>query len=91
VHIPNAFTPDANGHNEIFKPVIYGFEVSYYSLKIFNRWGILIFETNDPEAGWNGFYQDSIAEDGSYSWIMDIKNGADVEILRKFGKVILLR
>lgn len=91
VHIPNAFTPDANGHNEVFKPVIYGFDVSYYSLKIFDRWGILVFETNDTEEGWNGFYKDNIAADGSYSWIMELRNGGDVEILRKFGKVILLR
>lgn len=91
VHIPNAFTPDANGHNEVFKPVIYGFDVTYYSLKIFNRWGIQVFETSDPDEGWTGYYKDNIAEDGSYSWIMEIRNGKDVEIIRKFGKVILLR
>jgi gliding motility-associated-like protein len=91
VHIPNAFTPDANGHNEVFKPVIYGFDVTYYSLKIFNRWGIQVFETNDPEEGWTGHFKDNVAEDGSYSWIMEIRNGKDVEIIRKLGKVILLR
>lgn len=91
VHIPNAFTPDANGHNEVFKPVLYGFDVSYYELKIYDRWGILVFSTNDPEEGWNGQFGDTIAQDGSYSWFMDIRNGKEVEIIRKFGKVILLR
>jgi gliding motility-associated-like protein len=91
VHIPNAFTPDANGHNEVFKPVIFGFDVTYYEFKIFDRWGALVFSTQDPEEGWNGQVGDTMAQDGSYSWFMDIKNGKDVEIIRKFGKVILLR
>jgi gliding motility-associated-like protein len=54
--VPNSFTPDDDGLNDFWKPVITG--VSSYRLQIFNRWGDLIFETNDPERPWLGEVHD---------------------------------
>jgi gliding motility-associated-like protein len=49
---PNVFTPNGDGHNDIF--YIKSSGMTEYNLQIYNRWGILIFETNDPNLGWDG-------------------------------------
>ncbi len=51
--LPNAFTPNGDGANDFFKPFPYRF-VDRIDIKIFNRWGNLVFETNDPDILWNG-------------------------------------
>lgn len=52
--MPNAFTPDNNGNNDSFRGKGYIEAISDYSMSIWNRWGQLVFETNDPGQGWNG-------------------------------------
>lgn len=52
--LPNAFTPNYDGKNEVYKPVGLSDGVQSYSLTIWSRWGENLFETSDPEDGWNG-------------------------------------
>ena len=52
VFIPNAFTPNSNGLNDVFKPKLYG--VIEFQMLIFDRWGNEIFKTEDMNEGWNG-------------------------------------
>jgi len=52
--IPNSFTPDGNEFNNLFNIYGYGIETSNFQLEIYNRWGELIFVSNDPEIGWDG-------------------------------------
>jgi len=52
-YVPNAFTPNGDEKNEGFIPV-YDCEIASYSLKIFNRWGEMIFQTGDPYFHWQG-------------------------------------
>ena len=52
--LPNAFTPDGDGHNDYFTPFPGYRFVPKIEMKIFNRWGELVFETTDPEIRWNG-------------------------------------
>ena len=66
--LPNAFRPD--GNNNIFKPVTTGFGGSNYSLQIYNRWGQLIFESNDFDIGWDGNYNGKPAIQGTYVYIL---------------------
>jgi gliding motility-associated-like protein len=93
VYVPNAFTPDGNVHNEYFKPVFSGFEIATYYLKIFDRWGRVVFETKDPELHWNGNIQNNGAQamDGAYNWQLDIKTTETSKLIRQAGTVILLR
>ncbi len=56
-YVPNAFTPDGDGLNEKFNGYGFGFDktdVKVFHMQIFNRWGELIFETNDYAKGWDG-------------------------------------
>jgi len=54
LYIPNAFTPNADGTNEKFGPVIYGDDIKRYEFKIFNRYGNKVFHTENPETWWDG-------------------------------------
>ncbi len=52
--LPNAFTPNYDGKNEIYKPAGLSAGVSSYSFTIWSRWGELLYETSDPDSGWDG-------------------------------------
>jgi gliding motility-associated-like protein len=69
VYIPNTFTPDGDEFNNIFNAVIY-LEVSSWSFKVFDRWGELLFESNDPEFGWDGTYGGKLVQDDTYTYTL---------------------
>lgn len=52
--LPNIFTPDDNGINDVFHPILPYRDVKDIDMQIFNRWGALVFETKDPDINWNG-------------------------------------
>ncbi|MCF8387541.1 MAG: gliding motility-associated C-terminal domain-containing protein [Bacteroidales bacterium] len=54
LNIPNAFSPNGDGLNDEFKVVLQSSYVPHFNMKIFNRWGQMIFETKDPYRGWDG-------------------------------------
>ena len=91
-YVPNAFTPDGKGVNEVFMPVFYsGYDPYDYTLLIFNRWGEVLFESHNTEVGWNGTYGGVEVEDGVYIWkimVGDLQNAQRVE---QIGHVTLLR
>ncbi|NSW46239.1 MAG: gliding motility-associated C-terminal domain-containing protein [Bacteroidales bacterium] len=71
--LPNIFTPDANGQNDYYKPGPYRF-VEKVDMKIYNRWGKLIFQTDNPDIMWDGKDMDSKKRvtDGVYYYICDV-------------------
>lgn len=71
IYVPNAFTPNGDGLNDIFQPK--GFGVIEYELNIFDRWGEKVFSTKKFEEGWNGTFQgrgDTGCEESSYVWLI---------------------
>lgn len=54
MYVPNAFTPNGDGINDVFQAQGEGFDESNFSLMIFNRWGERVFETTDINEAWNG-------------------------------------
>jgi len=71
IYIPNTFTPDGNEHNQTFAPVFTsGFDPYDFNMKIFNRWGEIVWETNDCKSTWDGTYNNSKCPDGSYIWVV---------------------
>ncbi|OFX18372.1 MAG: hypothetical protein A2033_14085 [Bacteroidetes bacterium GWA2_31_9] len=71
--LPNVFSPDGDGKNDYFRPGPYKF-VEKIDLKIFNRWGVLVFQTDDPDINWNGNYieNNKPVTDGVYYYICDV-------------------
>ena len=54
LYIPNCFTPDANGKNDIFQPMGVGIDENNYRMDVFDRWGENIFTSNNFRKGWDG-------------------------------------
>ncbi len=70
LYYPNAFTPNEDNINECFAAK-YECDFDYYHFYIYNRWGELIFHTNDPSACWDGTYKNRVVPQGVYVWIVD--------------------
>ncbi len=65
-YMPNAFTPNGDGLNDLFRAVPKYDYISSYQLAIYNRWGQQIFECNDIDCGWDGNYQGNASPNGVY-------------------------
>lgn len=83
VYIPNAFTPNGDGHNDIWKPVFSDtLSVKQYDLQIFDRNGVMVFWTNDPTDGWDGLPFDTI-----YVYKLSIKYEGYPNSISKSGTI----
>lgn len=89
VILPTAFSPNGDGNNDVFRPKVYD-DVHNYQLRIYNRWGSLIFSTNDPGAGWNGNYQGRPVLAQHYSYVCTFTNSKNMPQELK-GIVMLIR
>lgn len=94
VYVPTAFTPDNDGVNDVFKAVIVGKDMlESYQLTIFDRWGMAIFSTEDPDDVWLGDFRggDHYVQNDAYVWQIKYKlKGVDSgEVMT--GHVMLLR
>ncbi len=94
VWIPNAFTPDGDGNNDLFFPIA-DCPVHGYHLQIFDRWGKLVFESRDIHEGWNGSspHIDYYAQNSMYTYLIRYKQKLDdLEIPKEIkGHLSLLR
>ncbi len=92
VNIPNAFTPNGDGFNDVFH-VVLSAEPLDFELLIFDRWGERIFSSTDPQAMWDGSYNGSLAQDGVYVYQVTYRKVADTGVVSEklTGHVTLLR
>jgi gliding motility-associated-like protein len=75
-YVPNSFTPNDDEKNQVFLPIIsQGFKPGTYLLRIFNRWGELVFESKDPYTGWGGDYgpNHTNCQSGTYTWVLNFQ------------------
>jgi gliding motility-associated-like protein len=69
---PNVFTPNEDGYNDVFK--LYADGMTIISMQIFNRWGQMVYETNNVNEGWNGYFNSgAIAPEGTYYYVANAK------------------
>lgn len=90
VFVPNAFTPDGNDRNNNFKPIMSDIVPDNYEFLIFNRWGEVIYRTNDLEGEWDGNFQGENVKDGVYIWKVFVTDNVGLEH-ELMGHVTLLR
>lgn len=86
--IPSAFSPNNDGVNDIF--LVKGFGIAKFNMKIYNRWGQLMFESNDPTIGWNGTFKGTIQPMDAYAYLINVEF-SDGTTATKNGSVTLLR
>lgn len=90
LRMPTAFTPNGDGLNDLFRP-FHACNMSDYKLSIFNRFGQLLFTSNDPYSGWNGSSRGAAEMAGTYVWMATYTS---TDLKKKFvkkGTVVLLR
>ena len=85
---PSAFTPNNDGSNDLF--MLYGVAIETVELRVFDRWGELVFQTNDVSQGWDGNYHNSISSTDVYVYVATIKMVSGKKYLLK-GDVTLIR
>jgi gliding motility-associated-like protein len=89
LYIPNSFTPDNNRVNSTFSISAIGVEEFY--IKIFNRWGELMYQSDDVDFEWDGRFNGKLVRDGTYVWKIEYKSIHDDELQLKVGHVNALR
>ena len=87
--VPNAFTPNGNGNNDIFKPIPIGMK-SVDIFRVYNRWGQMVYSGNGNSAGWDGTFGGKKQEMAAYVWYAEGTDYLNNKIKRK-GSVILIR
>ena len=68
--VPNAFTPNGDGRNDILKPFLFGIRELLY-FRVYNRWGQLLYQTSTPHQGWNGLYGGKIQANQVVVWVAE--------------------
>lgn len=86
--VPTAFSPNGDGVNDIWE--VKGFGVIHYDMKVFNRWGQLVFQSNDMKLGWNGRFNGAVQPMDAYAFVLNIEF-SDGNKVTKTGNVTLLR
>lgn len=72
VFIPDAFTPNNDGLNDVFLPITRG--IKFYHLEIFDRWGEKIFSSSNVLNGWDGNFKGRLCPSGIYTWLIQFSN-----------------
>ena len=91
-YVPNSFIPDGDNVNDVWLPVFSsGIDENQYQLYVFNRWGNVVFETNDYQQGWDGTYKGEPAQIGTYTYkiVFKLYSSEGKEVV--LGHINLLR
>ncbi len=88
IYIPNAFTPNADGSNDVFH--VYGTAINSIRLKIYNQWGEMVFSATDLAVGWDGNYKGNKSPASVYNYTLEAKMRDGTEIIKK-GSFTLIR
>lgn len=90
VVLPNAFSPNNDGVNDVFAPI--GDALKTMHLQIFNRWGAMVYESDSSSSGWNGTFNDKEQEIGVYVYLFTYTSFAEPQRVQiQHGNVTLLR
>ncbi len=89
VYAPNAFTPDGDGVNDVFR--IAGFGERNVAMSIFNRWGQVLWVNEGKEPFWDGRYGGTIVQDGVYVYVLSYAGTCDAEVRNVHGHVTVVK
>lgn len=88
IYIPNSFTPNGDGLNDIL--LVYGYTIKNVRFAVFNQWGEKIFESTNQASGWNGTYRGKMQPSGVYMYVCQLTlNDGSTQV--KKGSINLVR
>ena len=91
-YVPNAFTPDGDEHNNMFNPVFTsGFDPLTYQFDVYDRWGEIIFSSQNPQIGWDGYLNFVKCQEGMYMYNIRFTESKSGEYKSITGHVNLLK
>lgn len=90
-YLPNAFSPNGDGINDLFMPAGSAVDLDNYELTIYDRWGMLLFRTDDPAIGWDGSSGGQAMPTGVYVFQADVRDAITKERHQMQGHVTLIR
>ena len=92
LYVPTAFSPDGDGINDLFIVQANGMDLDNYNIKIYDRWGELIFESDDLYKSWDGTAKNKtkFVENGTYVWLVTVKDVNGIET-QQSGTVTVIR
>jgi gliding motility-associated-like protein len=88
IFVPNAFTP-TGGHNRIFRPIPVGIS-NFEFFRVYNRWGQLVYSTNEAGKGWDGTISGKMQDPGSFVWMVQGVDFTGKTVFKK-GTMVLIR
>ena len=90
LYVPNAFTPNNDGKNDLFKVLGYD-NLSFFRFTVYNRWGAELFSSSVPERGWDGTLKGKPQPAGVYVWVLKYKKKYKPESFLQNGIILLIR
>tara|TARA_R110001592_G_scaffold363109_2_gene680419 strand:+ start:104689 stop:109551 length:4863 start_codon:yes stop_codon:yes gene_type:complete len=90
IYVPTAFTPNGDGVNEFFQISTFNVPISEFEIQIFDRWGEMIFESDQLDFKWDGTYRNILSHTGQYVWKIRYNDGIPKKV-ELTGRVNLLR
>lgn len=89
VYVPSAFTPNNDGINDSFKPVVIG-NLSFFEFTVYSRWGEIVFRTNEPGKGWDGRRKGYLQDNNTFVWTCTYQFAGEALVHEK-GTALLLK
>jgi gliding motility-associated-like protein len=87
---PTAFSPNGDGKNDYFIPLVKYYKPEGFLFQVYNRWGMLVFESYSPSEPWDGYFKGSPSPVGAYTWLVEAVD-LDNKRVTKQGSVVLIR
>jgi gliding motility-associated-like protein len=89
IYVPNTFTPNNDGLNDVLKAIPVGIGQFHY-FRVYDRWGKLVFTTNNPQKGWDGKINGSLQLQSSFVWMAE---GIDYRgnLIQRKGSTIIMQ
>jgi len=88
VDVPNAFTPNGDGNND--QVFVRGFGIAKMDFRIYNRWGQMVFRSQNINSGWDGYYLSRLQPMDVYAYFLEVEFSTGEKVSRK-GDITLLR
>lgn len=89
LYVPNAFSPNGDGNNDDFKPIVLGMK-SLDIFRVYNRWGQLLYSSTNTKKGWDGTFGGKAQDPATYVWYAEGIDYRNIKIKKK-GYVVLIR